>query len=463
MQLNPSFSNILVESTAAAMAYGLFVSPTKIVPNRSNNSNSDQRERTKIEGRRIICVDMGGGTTDITIADMTSANNKTNNDGHDTSFNKNEPSFKVLTTVGERRLGGDDMDDALAQYVLKEKIKEQPQTDLSKRDWNALRMSCRIAKEDLSGDGKDVLPKKETTMNYFKKEEITITRQEFNGIIQHLVDRVSRLVEKGLNSCQCTCESIDEVILVGGATRTPAIRTMLQAKFQKNELCYSIDPDAAVVQGAAIQSAIISGLVPKHELRNALMLDALPHTIGVLVSMGVENETYIPILESGMALPAMNYASFKLADIYQKGVTIVAVEDVGDDLPLQRIGEFNFLLHRLSRKQLISLDNGERTIDVGMTVDADARFIVSVFDRNDPDDLKKKERYQQWKLKSKKDNDEQEYVYTLRDNEKDQTGMKHEWRTEEILLFFCSIFLVILWFVAHLLFDEPTQDGSKIL
>ena len=96
-----------------------------------------------------------------------------------------------------------------------------------------------------------------------------------------------------------------------------------KTKFPKNKLCYSTDADVAAVQDTAIQCAIISGLVPKHELcRNALMLDALPHTIVVLISSGEKDEMHIPILVSGMALPAMGYASFELTDIMQKGVTI---------------------------------------------------------------------------------------------------------------------------------------------
>ena len=77
------------------------------------------------------------------------------------------------------------------------------------------------------------------------------------------------------------------------------------------------------------------------------MLDALPHSIGVLVNSGDEEE-YVPILERGMALPAMGHATFRLASLYQKGVSITAVEDVDSHLPLERLGDFNFLLHRLS-------------------------------------------------------------------------------------------------------------------
>ena len=453
------YINTLVESTAAAMAYGLFVSPTKLVQEPSKDGVNDTNNVRKHEGRKILVCDMGGGTTDITIAEMVPSNNDKD------SNEKNEPSFQVLATAGERRLGGDDMDEALAQFIVKDKIKKSHDEIIvvqsKKKEWNKLLMICRVAKESLCGDGKDASPEAETIIKYCDEHQIVITQEEFSKTIQHLVDRVAVLVDKSLHSCKCTYESIDEVILVGGATRTPAIRTMLQSKFQKNELCYSIDADAAVVQGAAIQCAISSGLVPKHELRNALMLDALPHTIGVLVSTGDEDEVYIPILVSGMALPAMGYASFELADMRQKGVTIVAVEDVGEDLPLERVGEFTFLLHRMSEEELLSLDNGKRMVNVGMTVDVDARFIVSIFDSNDPDDLKKKERYLEWKQRQEKNDQLKVHVLGSMDTNLEKKS-KH-FALEEVLLLICSLLLFGLYIAVRLLFNEPGREGAKII
>ena len=453
------YINTLVESTAAAMAYGLFVSPTKVIQQPSTRDTNDDDGAgdgiiTKQEGRKILVCDMGGGTTDITIAHMIPNCDKTNRSANQ------DPSFQVLATAGERRLGGDDMDTALAQFVSKEKMKIGKQSN--KKEWNKLLSICRNAKESICGDGKDLQPKSETTLIYGEHNKIVITKEEFDSTIEYLVDKVARLVDKTLKSCQCTYESIDEVILVGGATRTPAIRTMLQNKFKKNELCYSIDADAAVAQGAAIQCAIVSGLVPKHELRNAMMLDALPHTIGVLVSSGDDGETYIPILESGMALPAMNYASFQLADVRQKGVTIVAVEDVGEELPLQRVGQFSFLLHRLLEDELQLLNDGKRMIDVGMTVDTDAKFIVSIFDKNDPDDLEKKKRYQEWKRRQKEDgNTKEQKVYMLDEKEPSEGGEKKTSRSfarEEIVLAVCCISLFFLYTSMRLLFHEPGQE-----
>ena len=99
-----------------------------------------------------------------------------------------------------------------------------------------------------------------------------------------------------------------------------------------------------------------------------MMLDSLPHAIGVLTSADNGEEAYIPILRKDQPLPAVNAKPFFLADVDQPGITIVAVEDVGDAFPLQRLGEFTFLLHRLTDGEKSSL-GGRRKVEVGFVVD----------------------------------------------------------------------------------------------
>jgi len=414
----------IVESTAAAMAYGLITTPMKV---------GDKQ-------RRIMVLDMGGGTTDVTIAEMVQ------------SENEKDPSFKVMGTAGERRLGGDDMDRKLAELV---ETKLSSKITCEKGYEHDVRMACRDAKEKLCGDGKNELPASRTSVRV-GKESVIVTQAEFDKVIEPIVEKASRLVETALTLCDCSSASIDEVILVGGATRTPSVRTMLQAKF-KNELCYAIDPYAAVAQGAAIQAAIESGLVPMHELRNALMLDALPHPIGVLVQCD-EEEQYVPILERGMELPAMSYASFRLNNFRQKGVTIVAVEDVDDDLPLDRIGEFTFLLHRLSNEQFKEMEGEGRMIDVGMTVETSGKFIVSIFDKNDPDHLLKKQKYQEWKRKQ--ENITEPKVYALGEMaDKTHTSFGKE---ELMLLLSCAT-LFLIYVAVKVIFDSVEETTTRTL
>lgn len=423
----------MVESTAAAMAYGLFVAPMK---------------EGVIQGRKIMVFDMGGGTTDVTIAQMIQSDGGA------------DPSFKVLGTAGERRLGGDDMDLKLVEFIKGEVDDSaiNKNTNMGRAKRNQIRMACRNAKEKLCGDGKDELPAASVDVRV-DNQSITITQETFYEAISCLVDKASNLVQIALDECKCSADSIDEVILVGGATRTPPIRTMLQSTFPKNELCYSIDPYAAVAQGAAIQGALVSNLVPRHELRNAMMLDALPHPIGVL--LGGEEEMYVPILERGMELPAMSYASFHLSDVRQKGVTIIAVEDVEEDLPLERIGEFHFLLHRLSDEKYDTMKDKGRTIDVGMTVETNGKFIVSIFDKNDPDHVRKKERYQEWKRRQKGEDQDQKPIYSLADLTKKHKNRESLGKEELLLIMGCAV-LFFCYVTVKMSFQE-VEEGSNIL
>jgi molecular chaperone DnaK (HSP70) len=247
------------------------------------------------------------------------------------------------------------------------------------------------------------------------------------------------------------------------------------------ELCTSIKAEAAVAEGAAIYSAIRSGLVQKHVLRNALMLDVLPHSIGVLVdsSTGCNrndddiDELYLPILHKGMVLPAMGYAKFRLADVRQKGITIVAVEDVSDDLPLERIGEFTFLLHRLTEKQYndmeVRRDNSDegRTVNVGMTVEVDGKFIVSIFDENDPEHLRKKIKYQEFKKQRQQIDDQGDKLFNLRGpKESGGGGGNHDdskiqqINSHEAVLISGCILLFILYLLLRVYFHVPSVTGD---
>jgi molecular chaperone DnaK (HSP70) len=331
----------ITESTAASLAYGLFVS----VP---------------VE-KHILVFDMGGGTTDVTIAKLTP-----------------DEDFTVLATQGER-LGGDEMDEAILEIVLFKLQDLQPTSQDRKR----LSISCRRCKERLSGTDEDMPV--ESCSVVWDGRTVFINQEEFNNALKPLINRARNLVRTIVKR---SGHSIHEVALVGGATRVPAVRQMLLKEFPSiPDLCVSLNPEGAVAQGCAIQAAIRSGLVPLSELKSALMLDALPHPIGVLLP---DHSSYVPILEKDMQLPAMGYATFTLSDVRQPGVTVVAVEDVGNTL--EKVGEFNFLLHRLSDEEYEQL-GGLRTVDIGFTMQTSGEFIVSVFDENDPEHLRKKERY----------------------------------------------------------------------
>lgn len=419
---------------------------------------------------------------------------------------QNEPTFRVLATSGDRHLGGDDMDILLAQFLS---TKFNTTTANGKggkaagTDWTQLRRTACRAKEELCGDGTPDHPQQESVDVPYGKDTYQLTHGEFSALVQPLVDRAARLVATTLSTVDTgpTVDTtgtdtavIDEVILVGGATRTPSVPSMLHALFPSPiEFCSSIRGEKAVAQGAAIQSALKSGAIPHHVIRNATMLDVLPHPIGVLLTGSgggtAGDEMYVPILERGTALPAMGYATFEPADADQGGVTIVAVEDVGEGFALERLGEFNFLLHRLSPPgggeggaasggSAAGTDGsgrgggGKRTIRVGMTVQMDGKLIVGVFDENDPEDLKKKEAYQEWKKKQKGseagggDGDGGGPTYALGNGSDkgpngDSSGSSSS--REELLLTVGCLVLLTVYMSMKFLFHEVEEGSSQIL
>jgi len=426
----------ITESTAAAMAYGVFVSPKL-----ANNTDDAEVARNKV----ILVFDMGGGTTDVTICEMSSDASRR---------------FKVVSTAGDRRLGGDDLDERLVQYVW---TQIQNGNDVSSMDANehrSLREMCRAAKEELCGNGDDPPPAPEVIVDH-RDGSVKISKEQFNDIIRPFVDRADGIVEDALIvyarhiKVRRSRAKVDEVVLVGGSSRVPAIRNMLTKKFSEvPELCYSIKPEAAVSQGAAVQAAILSGCVPLHELRSAMMLDSLPHAIGVLTSADNGEEAYIPILTKDQPLPAVNAKLFFLADIDQPGITIVAVEDVGDEFPLQRLGEFTFLLHRLTEDDKASLGS-RRKVEVGFVVDESGKFTVSFFDELDPDHQAKKRRYLEMKRKAGE---------LIGETGGDIAGDVPRPKTrEEVLLNLSVVAVVLIYIFIKIAFAEPTEDGSKIL
>ena len=352
--------SVLVESTAAAMAYGIFVSRTD-------------------EEKTILVFDSGGGTTDVTIATMR---------GDATS--EESQRFQVVVTEGDARLGGDDMDAAL----LTKALNKLGQTKADVKDQHRqLLDQCRRAKERLCGDVDHGYQKPEDSVSIsVGKAHVDITPEDLDEALRPWIESAVRLVNGALRRYASEKDlSLDkvvmnEVILVGGATRVPAVRQMLREIFpppMPPDLCLSVNAMAAVAQGAAIQASIQSGRVPHHEVRSAMMLDSVPHAIGVLLPDPYQ--TFVEIIPRDAPLPASGSAIFYLANVEQPGVSFTAVEQVresGDSYPV--LGEFTFLLARLSKDQA-SVLQGRRPIEIRMTLEESGKFLVSYYDENDPE------------------------------------------------------------------------------
>ncbi|CAJ1965399.1 unnamed protein product [Cylindrotheca closterium] len=415
-----------LESTAAAMAYGLAMQDS------SSQAN-------------IMVIDMGGGTTDITIATKQASSDETS---------ENYSSYKVLVTQGDDHLGGDDIDQTILDYCMQE-ANSLKDADTEPKGSDFL-LSCRKAKEQLCDDSESKVASVGVAIG---NHTVTISQEKFHALLKEWLQKAEHLIQRALEEFQKIpgSESISEVILVGGTTRTPSIRALIQSKFSGLELCTSLDPMSSVAQGLAIQAAIQSKLIPVHKLKSALMLDCLPHAIGVELPDG----SFCEVIPRNAPLPARGSATFSLADKQQKGVTIKAVEEIKvngtNDAtinyePMAR-EPFTFLLRRLTNEEMAAMDR--RAIEVGMKVDAEGQFMVSIFDQNDPEQVRKKERFENMK---DKDSTVKELSY-LADLVISESGTS----TEQFMLMGTLVAVFILYIAVRMAFNDPLiLDGGEI-
>src|SRR3990170_1938360 len=227
-------SRIINEPTAAALAYGL----------------------DKKEAEKIVVFDLGGGTFDVSVLEVA--------DGV----------FRVISTNGDTHLGGDDFDQMLINHVADE-FKKESGIDLRKDTMALQRLqeACEKAKKELSSaQTTDVnLPFITADASGPKHLLITLTRSQFEKMVDHLIDRVRGPVKQALKDAKLDPSKIDEVVLVGGSTRIPKVQEVVKELFGGKEPHKGVNPDEVVAVGAAIQGGVLSG-----EVQDILLLDVTP-------------------------------------------------------------------------------------------------------------------------------------------------------------------------------------------
>ncbi len=260
---------IINEPTAAALAFGL-----------------DKLDKEQ----RVLVFDLGGGTFDVSILDLA--------DG----------TFEVLSTAGDNRLGGDDFDHVVMDYIVSEFKKEQG-IDLSQDNMAMQRVkeAAEKAKKDLSGvmQTQISLPFISAGANGPLHLELTLTRAKFDELTKGLVNRCENPVRQALNDAKLTANDIDQVLLVGGSTRIPAVQELVKRLLGK-EPNKSVNPDEVVSMGAAIQGGVISG-----DVKDIVLLDVTPLSLGIETQGGVmtvliERNTTIPTTKSQIFSTAEN-------------------------------------------------------------------------------------------------------------------------------------------------------------
>jgi molecular chaperone DnaK len=319
---------IINEPTAASLAYGL---------------NMD-------ENATIAVYDMGGGTFDITLLEI--------NDGV----------FHVLATNGNTYLGGEDFDNRIVDWLADE-FKREQSVDLSqdKLALQRVKEAAEKAKRELSftSETEINLPFIYSIDSGSKHIQKKLNRQKLEELTRDLIEKSFPFINQALEDAKLEPEQIDAIILVGGQTRMPLIRTMISEFFRK-EPKEQINPDEIVAMGAAIQAGILKGQMTDL----ILLLDVTPLSLGI----ETEHDKFIKIIEKNTTIPTKKTRSFTTVEHDQRRVRIHVLQGEEDE------ASENMSLARFDLVGIESAPAGVPQIDVTFEIDADGIVKVSARD-----------------------------------------------------------------------------------